>query len=84
MNDLLDAILELLRQGVSIHVDIQLRSENQESLHTVTCKDCGREFKKSTLEAAKRALRAHQYHCSAYAEQMQWVKDINDRESQGQ
>jgi len=80
MNDWLEVILALLKDGIAVRIDIQIRSENPDNLHDVTCEYCGWHTVKTSKNAGQRALRAHHQHCTAYAQQVQWIAHSDDQE----
>jgi hypothetical protein len=82
MNDWLEVILKLLKDGLAVHIDIQIQSEKPEDLHEIACEYCDWRAIKTSKSAAQRALRAHHQHCSAYAEHYSWIAPAPDQELQ--
>lgn len=81
MNDWLEVVLALLKDGVTVHIDVQMRADNPDTLHKITCEYCGWHTVKASKSAAQRALRSHHQHCTARAEEMQWIESVQDQES---
>lgn len=78
MNDWLEVILALLRSGVTVHIDVKIRADNPDNLVEVTCGHCDWRGVYPDQKTAQRAKRAHHQHCTAYAQQMQWIAPSED------
>jgi len=77
MNDWLEVVLAVLRDGVTVHIDLQIRAEKPENMVETVCEKCGKRFVHTSQDAAKRALRAHAQHCTANGEDSHWIADYD-------
>lgn len=72
-------LLKLIQQNVTLEITIKVKvDETGVSVsYPAICEGCGWHKNYATADSASRALRAHQYHCSACAseDEMQWYKD---------
>jgi len=82
MNDWLEVIRQVLRDGLAVQIDIHIRTEKPEKGHVARCESCDWRATYDSAKAAQRALRAHHQHCTANAQQMQWIAQVQDQESQ--
>lgn len=73
-------ILTLLAQNIEVEITIKFRLAGEEGAGVpISCSKCnqwaGVYIDKKT---AQRALRAHHQHCSVYAQQNGWIKDMQN------
>lgn len=80
---LYDLVRQLLEDGVTVDLKIQIYRTAQPGMNAAKCQYCGWESNYSTKDSANRALRAHYQHCTAYAQSTQWIAGAKTEESQG-
>jgi hypothetical protein len=79
---LYDLVRQLLADGITVDVKIQVYRTQAPGAHGAKCQYCGWESTYSTRDSANRALRAHYQHCSEYAQHVQWIAPAGGDESQ--
>jgi predicted Zn-ribbon and HTH transcriptional regulator len=75
----LNDLLQLLHQNITVEIVIKIKADEVSTavLYPAVCDACGWNKEYATADSASRALRAHQYHCSACAsdDELAWFKE---------
>jgi len=73
----------LLGDGITVNISLEIKRNQEPASHKIKCEHCTWSGDYDTIDTAKRAYRAHLQHCTAYAEQMQWIAEMSNGNNSG-